>query len=60
MAFYKNIYSDETLEVDDWEDGYIVLDKCNDEQVYVINEKQAIAAARAILKHFNATLESDQ
>ena len=57
MAFYKNIYSDETLEVDAWEDGYIVLDKCNDEQVYVINEKQAIAAARAILKHFQVGVE---
>ena len=60
MDFFKTIYSDESLEVDAWEDGYIVLDNCSDEQVYAITDQQAIAAARAILKHFNATLESDQ
>ena len=60
MAFYKNIYSDETLEVDAWEDGDVVFDKCDDEQIAIINTQQAIEAARAILKHFNATLESDQ
>ena len=57
MAFYKNIYSDETLEVDAWEDGDVVFDKCDDEQIAIIKSEQAIAAARAILKHFKVGME---
>lgn len=55
----ENVTITENVDIDFWSDGTIVIDATYafEENAVVLDRDEAIAAARAILKHFNCGME---